>query len=191
MAARRKSRQIAGLKIKLSSVPLLPETREELQLYGDELARYANEWSSLDQAVANGKGRHLVDHTDGDAQMLRRWLGTLPSPPRGVLKDITAVTQSITLGKARVVAPIKGQSIDLAAHFELDIPDPKAALGFMLASILATGYGENLRQCGNDRCGIWYFDIPSGRSMKLYCSPKCSNSARQRRHAAKAKGIRK
>ena len=117
MAARRKSRQIAGLKIKLSSVPLLPETREELQLYGDELARYANEWS-LDQAVANGKGRHLVDHTDGDAQMLRRWLGTLPSPPRGVLKDITAVTQSITLGKARVVAPIKGQSIDLAAHFE-------------------------------------------------------------------------
>ena len=173
MSARGKKPKVTGLKITGLSVPLFPDKEAEIREYGAELARYLN------SEKRSGK---WLPYSVGAAAMLYRWASKLPEPPPRMLKDIARHTEAIQLQRASVDAPTRGRRIDLSLWLELDIPTPEAGIAYLLATILSAGYGENLKQCGLDRCDVWFFDVPEGRRAKEYCCEAHSNAHRQRKH---------
>ena len=127
----------------------------------------------------------MSDSTEGDQQMVIRWLSKLPKLPPRMLKEIANYAEQIEPRAAEIASKVIKGHIELRAYTYCLPPTSNVSWAFLMASLLSAGHGENFAKC--PECGIWFFDVPSGRPMKKFCSQAHANRHRQRKYREKRK----
>ncbi len=148
---------------------------------GKHIARFANGTHGHSIFTTNG----WSDSTEGDRQMLIRWLSKLPKLPPRMLTEIADYAKQVEPQSTEIVSRVKNGRIELRAITNCLPPASNVAYGYVMASLLSAGHGENFGKC--PECSKWFFDIPSGRPMKKFCNKKHANRHRQRRFQEKRK----
>ncbi len=154
---------------------------EMVRKTGELIAKFANGTHGQRVLTANG----WSESTEGDRQMLIRWLSKLPKLPPRMLNEIANYAKQVEPQATEIVSRVKNGRIELRSMTECLPPASNVAYGYFMASLLSAGHGENFAKC--PECGTWFFDIPSGRPMLKYCSPEHSNRHRQRKFREKRK----
>lgn len=186
-ASRKNSANVTVYPPGFIGIPLYvdPETWEtntdQVRKVGESLAAYASGNAVGGFITPNGR----VVTSKGDQQMLIRWLRKLPNLPPRMLKEIAELAGAIEPMKTEIQTKVSEGAVFISA-LTICLPTTgTVALGYLMASVLSSGYRENFGCC--PECGTWFFDIPSGRPMKKYCSPEHSNRYRQRKYQGKRK----
>ena len=120
-----------------------------------------------------------LKYSEGDRQMVVRWLSKLPKLPPRMLKEISEYCLEIEFGTRAVSANPKGGKINLKSSLLCYPKTTRAMFAYMMAALLDASYAENFVKC--PECGIWFFDIPSGRRKRVYCTKQHQQRFRQRR----------
>lgn len=158
--------------------PLYRRDLNHARMVGEEIVAILNdEYDRAKSALIPDLG---LEVTEADRQMLNRWLSKLHDVPTGILKEIAVLATSIKPPGATIQANVSKGDIRLWAAVPCHPVTTPQALAYAVAGLLSAGFRENFSQC--PWCEKWIFDIPSGRPKKVYCSPKHSNSFRQRKH---------
>lgn len=136
-----------------------------------------------------------VQLTNGNGDMIKRWLRSLPKPGRGVLDEIESYLQQIDIGMPALVTDAARGRVEFGVNVLFTAPNDKAVLSYMMASILKAGFGKNIRCCPqcaktNHKPGPWFIDFPKGRSIKKYCTPAHQNAFAQAKDRAKKRGAK-
>ena len=155
----------------------LPKVRD----LGEQLTNFANGAEGQRFLTADG----WSDSTDGDRQMVVRWLSKLPKLPPRMLKEIADYAKQIQPQSTKIGSAVDKGQISLWSNTKCLPPSNKIAYGYLMASLLSGGHGENFARC--PECGVWFFDVPSGRPMKKFCSQPHANRHRQRKFREKRK----
>lgn len=162
------------------TVPLLQVPDATVRRFAKIFVQIGNDrqkWYMF-SVVLHGGGvmRGDVDITKGNGDMVKRWLKSLPRPGRGVLDEIESYLKQIKIGKPAVVTDAAKGRVEFGVNVLFTAPNDKAVLSYMMASILKTDYGDNIRRCPH--CGTFFFDIPKGRPIRKYCTQKHSQAFR-------------
>lgn len=132
----------------------------------------------------------------GNQRLVRRWLDGLvhkirsePAPSaaarRRVLQDIKDAFSEVELRDITKSAIIRDCKISLDFHFDLRADTFRAEMGYYFATVINDGYDKFIRFC--PECGRFFFDKPSGRPIKWFCTPAHNNAYRQREYREKQK----
>ena len=149
---------------------------------GNALTRVANGESISRFKTADG----WVYPSEADRKMLIRWLSKLPKLSLAMLKEIAKYAVQVKPESTKIhVGITKKGAIELFSITTCSPPAANVAFAYAMAALLSYDCGENFGCC--PECGTWFFDIPSGRPMKKYCSPEHSNRYRQRKYQEKRK----
>ena len=152
-----------------------------MRTMGDALTRVANRESSWRFKTPDG----WVYSSEADRKMLIRWLSKLPKLPPRMLKEIAEYAGQVKSKSTDIHSSIERGRIRLFSITNCTSPAANVGFGYAMAALLSYDCGENFGCC--PECGTWFFDIPSGRPMKKYCSPEHSNRYRQRKYQEKRK----
>ena len=166
------------------SVPLLHFDDPNRVVFGHWICWHANNVRFVRTPNILVEGNH--DLSEGERDMLLRWLSKFPRPSGPILREIATAAQLLTLDYVNVTAPIRHGEISLGFDVKLRAPDNRVFLAYMIATVLSDGYGDNFATCKD--CGKWFFDVPSGRPMRKFCHKPCDGNAyRQRQLRIKRK----
>ena len=165
-------------------VPLYRSYRRQAEYLAEELVDVANGDYDITRSglIPGGAG---LKYSEGDRQMVVRWLSKLPKLPPRMLKEISEACIEIEFGTRAVEANPKDGKINLKSSLLCFPKTTRAMFAYMMAALLDADYAENFGNC--PECGTWFFDIPSGRPMKKFCNSKHANKHRQRRFQEKRK----
>lgn len=154
--------------------------RDNMRLVGEELVRFAN-GATYTFETSNGS----VSATEEDRQTILRWLSKVPKLPPKMLTEISRYAGMIEPGPTVIHSAVRGGRVFLLSSTTCLPPSSVSALGYLVAILSYFEYLDSFGRC--PECGVWFFDIPSGRPMKKYCSPEHSNRHRQRKYRQKRK----
>lgn len=130
----------------------------------------------------------------GDERLMWRWLDALvqkakdepvasPAARTRALNEIRDAFGDVELRGARKSAVVKGGRISLNFDLELFAPTNRAKLGWFFANVCNAGYDKYIRWC--PECTQFFFDKPSGRPIKWFCTPAHANAFRQREYRSR------
>ena len=148
---------------------------------GKHIAEFANGTHGHRILTTNG----WSDSTESDRQMLIRWLSKLPKLPPRMLNEIADYAKQVEPQSTEIVSMVKNGRIELRAITNCLPSASNVAYGYVMASLLSAGHGENFAKC--PECDTWFFDVPSSRPMKKFCSQAHANRHRQRKFREKRK----
>lgn len=148
---------------------------------GDILADFANGNTKWRVKTTNG----WVIPTEGDRQMFLRWLSKLPKLPPRMLTEIADYARMIKPVSTVIDSRMAKDRIYLFSKTKCLPPSTKSGIAFLVAAIMYVQCLDGFVCC--PECEKWFFDLPSGRPMKKFCSPQHSNRHRQRKYREKRK----
>jgi len=170
------------------------EATAPLLLVPDHIAR---RFAHTLVAIANGKQKSYlftitmpesgvmsgdIEVTDEIRQRTIKWLRGFPKPSRRILNEICDALREIEWTNSEMVAEPAPGRIVFGINAAFHAPSAESVLAFMVAAVLHAGYADNVRQCPKEtkttKCGLWFADFPTGRSIKKYCC-----TAHERQHA--------
>ena len=167
-------------------VPLYRGDPHQAKYLAEELVDVANDNYDINRSGLMPKDARLpfaegagLTYSEGDREMVMRWLSKLPILPPRMLKEISEACVEIEFGTRAVSAKPKDGKINLRSSLLCHPKTTRAMFAYMMAALLDAGYGENFVKC--PECGKWFFDIPSGRPKRKYCNKNHGNRHRQRR----------
>lgn len=168
-------------------VPLYRGFQHQAKYLAEELIEVANGDYDINRSGLMPKIEQLPDavgsgltYGEGDRDMVMRWLSKLPNLPPRMLKEISEYCIEVEFGTIAIQSDPGQGKINLTSSLHCHPKSTRAMFAYMMAALLDAGYGENFGKC--PECGKWFFDIPSGRSMKKYCNPKHAGRFRSRKH---------
>ncbi len=159
-----------------ASIPL----HRNADRFGPMLARFAN--GEIKQAAfSDGVVSGLVRYSPNDQATLIRWLDSLASPPKKVLREIASEVRKIkTKSGTGIVVDDTGAGIEVTVNLKFKLQRNLPVLAYMVASLIGAGMNDRLKRC--PYCEQFFFDPPKAGPAQKYCSHEHANAARQRRH---------
>ena len=154
---------------------------KKTQAAGKLLVDLANSRTKWRAKTTNG----WVALTEGDRQMFMRWLSKFPKLPPRMLTEIADYAGMIEPVSTDITSVVRKGRIYVSSQTECLPNSTKSAIAFLVVAIMYVRCLDSFVCC--PECGTWFFDIPSGRPMKKFCSPQHSNRHRQRKYREKRK----